>query len=49
MDDLPPNAQAYLEYISDSLGIPIVMVGVGPARDEMIWTGGAEVLRSAAA
>ena len=29
----------YLEFISDFLGLPIVMVGVGPARDEMIWTG----------
>ena len=32
---------------SDFLGIPIVMVGVGPARDEMIWTGAAERLRPA--
>jgi adenylosuccinate synthase len=46
--ELPANAQAYLEYISDFLGIPIVMVGVGPGRDEMIWTGAAETLRPAA-
>jgi adenylosuccinate synthase len=49
MDDLPQNAQAYLDFISDYLGIPIVMVGVGPSRDEMIWTGDAERLRPAAA
>jgi adenylosuccinate synthase len=49
MDELPANAQAYLEFISDYLDIPIVMVGVGPARDEMIWTGAAERLRPAAA
>ena len=49
IDELPANAQAYLEFISDYLGIPIVMVGVGPARDEMIWTGAAERLRPAAA
>ena len=30
IDELPANAQAYLEYISDFLGVPIVMVGVGP-------------------
>ena len=42
IDDLPANAQAYLEFISDFLGIPVVMVGVGAARDEMIWTGAAE-------
>jgi adenylosuccinate synthase len=49
IDELPRNAQDYLEFISDFLGIPIVMVGVGPARDEMIWTGAAERVRSAAA
>jgi adenylosuccinate synthase len=49
LDELPANAQAYLEFISDYLDIPIVMVGVGPARDEMIWAGAAERLRPAAA
>ena len=49
MDELPANAQAYLDFISESLGIPIVMVGVGPGREEMIWTGAAEHLRPAAA
>jgi adenylosuccinate synthase len=49
LDDLPRNAQAYLEFISEHLGIPLVMVGVGPGRDEMIWTGVAERLRPAAA
>src|SRR5215213_4264031 len=44
LDDLPTNAAAYLDYISDYLGIPIVMVGVGPGRDEIIWTGAAERL-----
>jgi adenylosuccinate synthase len=48
IDELPRNAQAYLEYISDFLDIPIVMVGVGPGREEMIWTGGAERVRAAA-
>ena len=49
LEELPGNAQAYLDFISDFLGIPIVMVGVGPGRDEMIWTGAAERLRPAAA
>ena len=49
LDDLPANAQAYLEFIADQLGIPVVMVGVGPGRDEMIWTGAAERMRPAAA
>ncbi len=49
IDELPRNAQDYLDFISDFLGIPIVMVGVGPARDEMIWTRAAERVRPAAA
>jgi adenylosuccinate synthase len=49
MEELPQGAQDYLDFISDFLGIPVVMVGVGPARDEMIWTGAAERLRPAAA
>jgi adenylosuccinate synthase len=49
LDELPANAQSYLEFIGDFLGIPIVMVGVGPARDEMIWTPAAETLRPATA
>ena len=49
IDELPRNAQSYLDYVSDFLEIPIVMVGVGPGRDEMIWTGAAERLRPAAA
>ncbi|HKF81272.1 MAG TPA: adenylosuccinate synthase [Thermoleophilaceae bacterium] len=47
--ELPAGAQAYLEFISDFLGIPVVMVGVGPGRDEVIWTGAAATLRPAAA
>jgi adenylosuccinate synthase len=48
VDELPRNAQTYLEYVSDSLDLPIVMVGVGPGRDEMIWTGAAERVRAVA-
>jgi adenylosuccinate synthase len=49
MEELPRNAQSYLEFVSDFLGIPVVMVGVGPGREEMIWTAAAERLRPAAA
>jgi adenylosuccinate synthase len=49
LDELPANARSYLEFISDFLGIPVVMVGVGPGREEVIWTGAAERHRSAAA
>jgi adenylosuccinate synthase len=44
VDELPANAQAYLDFVSDFLSVPIVMVGVGPGRDEMIWTEAAERL-----
>jgi adenylosuccinate synthase len=49
IEELPRNAQSYLEFVSDFLGIPVLMVGVGPGRQEMIWTGAAEALRPAAA
>ena len=49
LEDLPEAARSYLDFIADFLGIPIVMVGVGPGRDEMIWTGAAERLRAAVA
>ena len=44
--DLPPAARGYLDFIERDLGVPIVMVGVGPARDEMIWTDAAVGLRA---
>jgi adenylosuccinate synthase len=43
LEELPANARSYLDFVSDFLGIPIALVGVGPARDQIIWTdGGAE-------
>jgi adenylosuccinate synthase len=41
IDDLPPTARSYLDFISDHLGVPIVLVGVGPAREQVIWTSAA--------
>ena len=37
IEDLPANAQAYLEFISDFLGIPVVLIGVGGGarRDDL--------------
>ena len=40
--DLPAAAREYLGFISEFVGVPIVLVGVGPARDDVIWTGSAE-------
>jgi adenylosuccinate synthase len=41
LDDLPASARAYLEFVEEYLGIPIVLVGVGPGRDQVIRTGAA--------
>jgi adenylosuccinate synthase len=35
-EDLPQTAQEYLRYIEKFVGVPIVLVGVGPARDQVI-------------
>ena len=36
--ELPQNARDYLQYISDFIGVPIALIGVGPGRDQVIWT-----------
>ncbi|MGH2987680.1 MAG: adenylosuccinate synthetase, partial [Solirubrobacterales bacterium] len=41
--ELPPEARDYLAAISDFAGVPISLVGVGPARDQVIWTGEPEL------
>src|SRR5690349_18334354 len=38
-EDLPAEARDYLAAISDHLGIPVRLVGVGPGRDQVIWMG----------
>jgi adenylosuccinate synthase len=38
LDDLPQAARNYVDYVADFLGIPIILAGVGPARDQVIWT-----------
>jgi len=35
--DLPANAQAYVRKIEELVGVPVSMVSVGPARDEIIF------------
>lgn len=35
-EDLPKNAQDYILFIEKQLGVPITMIGVGPARDQVI-------------
>jgi adenylosuccinate synthase len=37
-DDLPENAKKYLTYVEEAVGVPIVLIGVGPGREQIIWT-----------
>jgi adenylosuccinate synthase len=36
--DLPTAARDYLQYMSDFVGVPIALVGVGPGREHVLWT-----------
>ncbi len=45
--DLPQAARDYLDFIADQIKVPIVLVGVGPGREQIIWMQG-ERLRAAA-
>jgi adenylosuccinate synthase len=38
MSDLPTAAREYVEYIAQSIGVPVALVGVGPGREQIIWT-----------
>jgi adenylosuccinate synthase len=36
--DLPEAARDYLRFIADFVGVPIALIGVGPGREQIIWT-----------
>ena len=38
LEDLPEAAQRYLDFVADFVGVPVALVGVGPGRDQVIWT-----------
>jgi adenylosuccinate synthase len=38
IEDLPQAARDYLDYVADFIGVPIALVGVGPGRDQTVWT-----------
>jgi adenylosuccinate synthase len=40
-EELPENARAYLAFVEEFIGVPVVMVGVGPGREQTIWTAAA--------
>jgi len=37
LDELPPNARAYLQCIEQYVGVPIRLVSVGAGREQTIW------------
>jgi adenylosuccinate synthase len=37
--DLPDAARDYLSFVSEFVGVPIALIGVGPGPDQVIWTG----------
>ncbi len=37
MEDLPSEARVYLDFIQESVGVPITHVSVGPERDQIIY------------
>jgi adenylosuccinate synthase len=47
--DLPREARDYVSFISNYVGVPIRLVGVGPGRDQVVWMGEAAEPRLRAA
>jgi adenylosuccinate synthase len=37
--ELPAAARTYLNFISEQTRVPVVLIGVGPGREQIIWTG----------
>ncbi|HWK16071.1 MAG TPA: adenylosuccinate synthase [Solirubrobacteraceae bacterium] len=46
--DLPVAAREYLEFVADHVGVPIALIGVGPSRDEIVWTEASKGMAGAA-
>lgn len=40
--DLPPAARDYLRFIADFVRVPVVLVGVGPSREQVVWARASE-------
>jgi adenylosuccinate synthase len=40
--ELPTAAREFLRFIEEFVGVPIVLVGVGPGREQVIWMDGSE-------
>jgi adenylosuccinate synthase len=40
--DLPTAAREYLQFMSEFVGVPVALVGVGPGREHVLWTHASE-------
>jgi adenylosuccinate synthase len=38
VSDLPDAAREYLEFIAENVEVPVALVGVGPGREQVVWT-----------
>jgi len=38
LSDLPDGAREYLQFIAEHVGAPVTLVGVGPGREQVVWT-----------
>jgi adenylosuccinate synthase len=45
--DLPQAARDYLKFIEEFVDVPIALIGVGPGREEVIWTAASEGMAGA--
>jgi adenylosuccinate synthase len=38
LSDLPAAARDYINFIEEFTGVPVALIGVGPGREQVIWT-----------
>jgi adenylosuccinate synthase len=38
LSDLPEGAREYLQFIEEHTGAPVTLIGVGPGREQVVWT-----------
>ncbi|HEX7102071.1 MAG TPA: adenylosuccinate synthase [Nitrolancea sp.] len=36
-DEFPENARRYIDRLEAVIGVPVVMLGVGPSREQLLW------------
>ena len=42
LEELPQAALDYIRFVEEFTGVPITRIGVGPSRDQVIWTAASE-------